>query len=64
VGGDRDMECLRSYAVGPSTKVAVGPVGGLSLLASAAADETLKVISSDTSLAPDVRTSAENALRQ
>lgn len=43
--------------------MAVGAVGGLSLLDSAAADEALKAISADESLARDVKESAKTALQ-
>jgi HEAT repeat protein len=64
VGSDQDVERLRSYATGSNIRMAVGAVGGLSLLDSAAADEVLKAIAADPNLAQDVRDSAANALGQ
>jgi hypothetical protein len=63
VGSDQDVERLRSHAIGSSKRMAVGAVGGLSLLDSAAADEVLKAIAADPNLSQDVRNSAANALK-
>lgn len=62
VGSDQDIELLRSYVRGANNVVAIGAVGGLSMLRSSAATKELKAIASDMSLAENIRTSAKNTL--